>query len=167
VNTRSPFLSNRDRTYSYPSRLNMAWNFLQAYNVLYDILPKIKVKSMTASDQRSCLSVLERKDLTVTDALLPADIFKPSGLKTIFEYIQMCLCATNSFLTLAGFRGKSVSPVLHLIHILVFFLKKLSLFSDTKKAACHEATCRGRKHCQSVIARSAIYKCKCWNTMTL
>ena len=50
---------------------------------------------MTASDQRSCLSVLERKDLTVTDALLPADIFKPSGLKTIFEYIQMCLCATN------------------------------------------------------------------------
>jgi len=50
---------------------------------------------MTASDQPSCLSVLEWKDLTVTDALLPADIFKPSGLKTIFEYIQMCLCASN------------------------------------------------------------------------
>jgi hypothetical protein len=50
---------------------------------------------MTASDKRSCLSVLERKDLTVTDALLPANIFKPSGLKTIFEYIQMCLRAMN------------------------------------------------------------------------
>jgi hypothetical protein len=44
---------------------------------------------MNATVQHQCLSVLERTDLPVTDALLPAGIFKPCGLK---QYLNIFKC---------------------------------------------------------------------------
>jgi hypothetical protein len=47
---------------------------------------------MTSTVHSSRLSVVERKDLTVTDALLPANIFKPCGLK---QYLNIRVFQCN------------------------------------------------------------------------